>query len=129
MRLWHIDIIPYLPKTQLIAQWRELNNIFVHQPKHILINYIYNYPKEVLKDYAQTVIWEMQYRGYKIKSTKKFDDYFKGIKTDATNRFEEHDDYYLKICYYNLTEKFLRGQKDYTSSCWKKLNDAIKDKL
>ena len=23
MRLWHKDLIPYLPKQQLISQWRE----------------------------------------------------------------------------------------------------------
>lgn len=23
MRLWHKDLIPYLPRQQLIAQWRE----------------------------------------------------------------------------------------------------------
>ena len=45
MRLWHIDLIPYLPDLQLIAQWRELNSIFKKQDKHILINYIYNYDK------------------------------------------------------------------------------------
>ena len=28
MRLWRIDLIPYLPRTQLLAQWRELNSIF-----------------------------------------------------------------------------------------------------
>lgn len=39
MRLWHCEIIPYLPKTQLIAQWRELNSIFAREDKHILINY------------------------------------------------------------------------------------------
>lgn len=38
MRLWHIDLIPYLPKTQLISQWRELNSVFKKQNKHILIN-------------------------------------------------------------------------------------------
>ena len=35
MRLWHIDLIPYLPKSQLLAQWRELNSIFKKQDKHI----------------------------------------------------------------------------------------------
>lgn len=28
MRLWHIDRTPYLPKSQLIAQWWRLNSIY-----------------------------------------------------------------------------------------------------
>lgn len=30
MRLWHIDLVKngLLPKSQIIAQWRELNSIF-----------------------------------------------------------------------------------------------------
>lgn len=56
MRLWHYEIIPYLPKSQLIAQWRELNSIFTKQDKHILINYIYNYPKDHLYTYSNLVL-------------------------------------------------------------------------
>ena len=48
MRLWHIDLIPYLPRTQLLSQWRELNSIFKKQDNHILINYIYDYDKKYL---------------------------------------------------------------------------------
>ena len=40
MRLWHKDLIPYLPKKQLQGQWRELNSIYKLQNKHILINFI-----------------------------------------------------------------------------------------
>ena len=43
MRLWHKDLIPYLPKQQLLGQWRELNSIYVKQNRHILINFIYEY--------------------------------------------------------------------------------------
>ena len=45
MRLWHYDLIEYLPKQQLLGQWRELNSIYVKQDKHILINFIYEYEK------------------------------------------------------------------------------------
>ena len=27
MRLWHTDLIPVLPKEQLVGQWRELSAI------------------------------------------------------------------------------------------------------
>lgn len=52
MRLWHIDLIPYLPKSQLIAQWRELNSIYAKQDRRILINYIYEYNRHYLKAYS-----------------------------------------------------------------------------
>ena len=28
MKLWHIDLIPYLPKSQILGLWTELNSIF-----------------------------------------------------------------------------------------------------
>ncbi len=56
MRLWHYKLIPYLPKSQLLAQWRELNSIFKKQDKHILINYIYDYDKSYLINYSNEEI-------------------------------------------------------------------------
>ena len=43
MRLWHVDLIPYLPNTQLITQWRDLNAIYARQDNHIVMNYIYDF--------------------------------------------------------------------------------------
>ena len=68
MRIWHKDLIKYLPKSQLLAQWRELNSIYKKQDNHILINYIYDYPKIYLYSYSQIVINEIIKRGYKIKN-------------------------------------------------------------
>ena len=48
MRLWHKDIIRFLPKGQLVSQWKELGSAFKNQNKHILINYIYDYSKSYL---------------------------------------------------------------------------------
>lgn len=36
MRLWHRDIIRFLPKGQLVSQWKELGSIYKNQNKHIL---------------------------------------------------------------------------------------------
>lgn len=125
MRLWHFKLIPYLPKSQLLAQWRELNSIFKNQPHHILINYVYRYPKKDLCYYSRLVIEEMQLRGYKIKSFDKFMDYFSDMPLEDNfeaspedNRdfvpFKRHHDAdYLIICYYNLLEKYMRGQWDF----------------
>ena len=122
MRLWHYELIPYLPKSQLLAQWRELNSIFKKQDNHILINYIYDYPKTYLKAYADKVIAEMKKRGYKIKSYENYDKYFDFCKCKGDERFVEHDENYLMICYWNLREKYMRGQKDFDKSTFDKLH-------
>lgn len=123
MRLWHIDLIPYLPKSQLLAQWRELNSIFKKQDNHILINYIYNYSKEYLFVYAVNVVEEMQNRGFKIRNFDNYDTYFKNVSSVMGSlTFNEHNHEYLTICYYNLKEKYLRGQKDFTYWVWEKLD-------
>ena len=80
MRLWHYKLIPYLPDSQLLAQWRELNSIFKNQPKHILINYVYEYPKDDLYWYTNEILNEMRDRGFKYNLRASFDDYFKGFK-------------------------------------------------
>ena len=134
MRLWHIDLIPYLPKSQLLAQWRELNSIFKKQDEHILINYIYDYPDAYLWEYTMAVIIEMQNRGYIIKSLSNADNYFEGIGSIPKTIkklavFGEHNKEYLTICYYNLKEKYIRGQKDFTADVWKKLDEFYKKEM
>ena len=130
MRLWSYQLLPYLPKSQLLAQWRELNSIFKKQDKHILINYIYNYPKEYLWIYTVAVVDEMDNRHIKIGKWDNYENYFKDITSAPENlRFAEHDDEYLKICYYNLKEKYLRGQKDFTRDVWEKLDEFYKKEM
>lgn len=128
MRLWHYQLIPYLPKSQLVSQWRELNSIFKKQDNHILINYIYNYPKSTLKTYADKVIKEMQDRGYEIKKWDNYNEYFEGVVADDMN-FKEHNDTYFGICYWNLYEKYIRGQKDFNVDIFYKLDDFYNSKI
>ena len=57
MRLWHKDLLPYLPKQQLVSQWRECcciaKNISVSgTPNHILVNRILEYPERHFVCYA-----------------------------------------------------------------------------
>lgn len=133
MRLWHIDLIPYLPRSQLLAQWRELNSIFKKQDNHILINYVYDYTKEYLYSYSMKVLDEMRLRKYKVSSFTNFTIYFKGINlTDGVPvnlRYKEHDLDYLTICYYNLKEKYIRGQKDFNDKTWHKLDSYCKTRM
>lgn len=126
MRLWHYALIRYLPKSQLLAQWRELNSIFKKQDDHILIRYIYKYDKEYLRDYSWSVITEMNRRGYKIKSLDNMEKYFGKGYRDWTSgvRFPEHNQRYLLQCFYNLQEKYDRGQKGFTLDVYRKLLDV-----
>ena len=142
MRLWHIDLIEYLPKSQLLAQWRELNSIFKKQDKHILINYVYNYDKKYLYMYSQELLRVFINRNYKVKNFDNFINYFADIKDKMRQeylwsgqklvqkyRFTEHNNEYLIICYYNLKEKYLRGQKDFTKEIWERLDSFYQKKI
>lgn len=132
MRLWHIDLIPYLPKSQLIAQWRELNSIYKKQDNHILINYVYNYGKEYLLYYSNRVLLEMEKRGLRVKSFENLFEYFSDVhelKLSFSYRFAEHNDEYLLCNYYNLLEKYRRGQKDFSEEEFERLTDFVKKSL
>lgn len=131
MRLWHIDLIEFLPRSQLIAQWRELNSIFKKQDNHILINYVYEYDKKYLWYYTQKVIDEMRKRRYNINSWDNYNNYFNDVDVDMTQqyRFAEHDDLYLLVCYMNLTEKFIRGQRDFAEDLWEEIDGFTMQKM
>lgn len=124
MRLWHHELIAFLPKGQLLAQWRELNSVFAKQDRHILIDYIYDYPKQDLYVYTQAVIKEMRKRSYRIRSFEKMDAYFADMAQSnlPSMPFEHHHNLeYLNICYFNLYEKFLRGQQDFSAQQFEQL--------
>lgn len=151
MRLWHYKIIPYLPDSQLIAQWRELNTIFTKQPNHILINYVYEYPKEDLLAYTYKVIHEMLTRNMNIKSLENSNKYFenngceeyisayKYLKQDFENpiitvKYHEpfpnhHTNRYLWQCFANLQEKYDRGQRDFDKNRYLKLEEFVKNEI
>lgn len=132
MRLWHYKLIPFLPNSQLMAQWRELNSIYVKQDDHILINYVYEYPKENLLAYSLLVIKEMLRRDIDIKKWANYDLYFKDVKlsTKIDNPFpNHHDNRYLLQCFYNLQEKYDRGQKDFSHARYWRIYNLVRDTL
>ena len=127
MRLWHKDLIQYLPKPQLLAQWRELCAIASTiankgSPNHLLVNKILNYSKKEFYLYTQLVLQELKARNFQI-STRALENfnrnYYNIINKTPYNftLFENwHNDRYLKQCLYNLQEKFDCGgiaQKDW----------------
>lgn len=132
MRLWHRDLIPVLPREQLIAQWREISacagNIKEKgTPNHILVNPIMDYPMNHFITYAAAVRAEMTRRGYKTMD-KVWD---KIVSVDDKDYHilplneiykEWMDDTYWIICYYNLKEKWLRG--GIKNEDWQKIEEA-----
>ncbi len=113
MRLWHKDLIPVLPRQQLLGQWRECCLIAKNikekgSPNHLLVNKIMDYPIEHFFWYCNSIACEMEIRGYLVdfrKITKWIpapvnivtkDDLFDGW----------HNDRYFNQCYFNLQEKF-----------------------
>ncbi len=127
MRLWHYDLLPYLPKSQLIAQWRELNAIYKNQPKHILINYVYEYDKVHLLAYSLLLLSELS--DYDL-NMDNFNEYFKDTKMIGYYNIRlfpnHHNKRYFRQCFFNLQEKYDRGQKDFTPDIYKKLLDHYK---
>ena len=133
MRLWDYRLLPYLPKLQLISQWRELNSIFKKQDNHILINYIYDYPKADLLIYSNLVIKEMNNRGYKIKNWENYEKFFADvhyIPKDFSKPFvNHHNNRYLLQCFYNLQEKFDRKQRDFDNETFRNLVIFVDNEL
>mgnify|MGYP000242712835 FL=1 len=131
MRLWHESLIEVLPRQQLLGQWRELNSIYKKEDKHILINFIYEYPKKDLFLYSLKVILTMQRRGYNI-NLKNFIDYFqikdykemqKILLSNAKTFVKKMNKRYLLQCYYNLQEKYDCG--GITEKQWNKINQRF----
>lgn len=119
MRLWHKDLIQYLPRQQLLGQWRECCCIAKSirdkgTPNHILVNKIMDYPIEHFIRYTMLVQWYMLNRDYKLrfeKFTKYFDfsyeEYGKILTTPLNEIFINwHNDRYLNQCLCNLQEKY-----------------------
>jgi len=68
-----------------------------------------------------------------IKSVRsiKMERYFADVvKEQIREPFKQHhNDLYLTICYYNLYEKYWRGQKNFTEEQFRLLNTFYKSKL
>ena len=135
MRLWHKDLIPYLPRQQLLCQWRECCAIAksiseTGTPNHILVNKIMDYPLDHFYRYCGRVFSRMVDRGFKADD-KKLLQYAESW--ELANAFwnagcvplEElfagwHNNRYLFQCFYNLQEKYDCGgipEKEWKEVC------------
>ena len=138
MRLWHKCLIPYLPRQQLLGQWRECCLIAQQiatngAPNHILVNRIMDYTIEDFIMYGNLVCDELRYRGYSANEDA-FNKYFGPTLLNAirysyslTNNIFDgwHDDVYLRECLYNLEEKYRAD--GISQDEWNKIYDAFHD--
>ena len=145
MRLWHYKLIPYLPKNQLLGQYRECCAIIKSiadngTPNHILVNKVLEYPSIHFEVYTHMVIAEMKKRGYNISIDSN--SYRKFCERLRVSRFYFHDDHncyhvennkvfpywhndrYLKQCLFNLEEKF--DTNGITINEWMKIRNKFK---
>ena len=118
MRIWHIDLIPALPKEQLVAQWRELSAIAGAiqkngTPNHILVNFVLDYDYDNFISYAYYLRKEMTSRGYRTMNSVwekiislKPDYNLLPLEEIYKNKM---NNVYFMICYHNLLEKALCG--------------------
>ena len=111
MRLWHKDLIPALPRNQLLGQWRECcliaKGLNEGTLNHLLVNKVKEYPVTHFALYCNEVKREIERRGYKTNTKINF--LFGGEKILPTHEglFREwHNDRYLTQCLYNLQEKY-----------------------
>ena len=134
--MWHKDLIPVLPREQLVAQWQELSaaagNILTKgTPNHILINKIMDYPLDHFITYAKFVREEMTKRGYRTMNRvwdKIVSVHPKWHTINCNSLFDQWMDYeYLKICYYNLLEKYLCDGIEFVN--WQKINNLYYKKI
>lgn len=139
MRLWHYKLIPVLPNKMLVSQWREciaIKRQWVKGTlKHRLVSYVMEqyHSKACFYNYTTRVCQEMHYRNikYQDKYLHEIMDFCRCVGNycypmDILN-YEEHNDRYLKQCYYNLQEKYDRGI--ITKEEWKLIEDKFKSEV
>lgn len=136
MRLWHRDLLPVLPRQQLLSQWRECcciaKNIADNgTPNHILVNKIMCYSMDDFWNYTRLVTEEMRRRGYKVNIDNFTKHYYKfgHPLPDPNNKpfVGWHNDRYLQQCLFNLQEKFDCGGIPHDE--WTKICRAYKREL
>ena len=138
IRLWHYKLIPYLPKSQLLAQKRECDLIWKDisnekKTNHILINYIweYNLYKTELLNYYYLLLVEFKKRNYRFNDKSGYN-----LDVENDKRFlnlapfhKHHNTRYLVQCFYNLEEKYDRGQADITKENMLAILQIVKEEI
>ena len=137
MRIWHHQLLPYLPDAQFKGQLRELVAILRDwrdkgSTNHLLINRVTLYPKAELTLYF-TVYYGEYVRRYGKEASQnifmEFMEFPQDLVTHGNDLFEGwHDNGYLRVCMANLFEKhhYGRGASRITDEEWKRLRDGYR---
>ena len=118
MRLWHQQLLPYLPRQQLLGQHRECAALRGNGwgRRHSVVNYVFDHSPALLVSYHLLVMAEMERRGYhpdpiwknpnwrgsSLGETPWIEDF---SPSDCTPIYPEHNDKYLQECLENLKNK------------------------
>lgn len=137
MRLWNFKLLPYLPDSQLLAQKRECDLIIKDatlgkRTNHILINYIYEYggvDSISFKTYYALLYKEFKNRGFKFNDKYQMINWFYVENPPVVPFNRHHNKDYLTMNYWNLAEKFVRKQRDFTADVWEKLDEFYKKEM
>ena len=137
MRLWHKDLIPYLPDLQFRGQLRELVLIMRQwrdggKTNHLLINRVMEYPRADL--YRYFCEYEAEYFKRYGRTLDRYSSEFGrfanwSVDTKNNTIFEGwHNKEYLRICMSNLAEKHFYGigKSRITDEEWQRLCEGYK---
>ena len=119
MRLWHEQLIPLLPKNQILGQHRECCALRGNgwNKKHKTVDYVFSYSPYHLFIFHSLVMDEMEKRGYKVseewrdknyrgKTAEKYDNLEE--KMIESPIYKEHNGEYLMECIENLRNKGIK---------------------
>ena len=136
MRLWHYELLPYLPDLQFKGQLRELIAI-MHDwrdkgiTNHLLINKVCFYPKSELSSYFQhyrTLYYKRYNKSISSKTNEEFIDFSISGLLGAPIYEGWHTKEYLRSNMANLWEKHAMGvgKSSITDEEWQRLVDGYK---
>ncbi len=154
MRLWHYQLLPYLPDAQFKGQLRELvaimrawrdngttnhiliNKVMKYDKKH-LTSYFLRYRVEYIKRYHKDIDRGVFYEFLEFADYKNNEDYILSAITNEIisvkivyDLFSNwHNTEYLRVCMANLYEKhrFGIGKSRITDEEWERLLDGYKN--
>lgn len=139
MRLWHYQLLPFLPELQFKGQLRELVAIMHDlrdkgKTNHILINRVMEYPKSELITYFRLYAKEYEKRYSKLILDKYYREFYNFDKNYVLDFKKNslfdcwHNKEYLRVCMANLYEKhvFGVGKSRITDEEWRILLDGYK---
>ena len=130
MRIWHYDLLPYLPDAQFKGQLREFVAIMRDwrdkgKTNHLLINKVMEYPKNDLVRYfiRYEVLYQERYHKWLSDIWHEFKNF--DIDDECSNGCYSgwHDNEYLRVCMANLYEKhkYGVGKSRITDDQWERL--------